>query len=123
MKKLSAIFLLLVLPLVAQDGFPARPSAPWNLYAFSYADGILLTWAWQGVDGTATFNVYRSDSVNIPGTMQPYKTGIKLAEGFTDNFCTPGHRYWYVMTTVSHGFESNASNTADAAVPVGKAKP
>jgi uncharacterized repeat protein (TIGR01451 family) len=55
----------------------------------------------------ATFNVYRSETPSGEGTT-PYATGV-AANQYTDLTAVPGHVYYYQVTAVAGGLESQHS--------------
>ncbi|MCC6808427.1 MAG: DUF1565 domain-containing protein [Deltaproteobacteria bacterium] len=89
---------------------PLPPLAPTNLQA-TPSDGSVLV-SWIGVDGAASYNLYWSTS------SAPSKTsGTKLATvttPHTHSGLTNGTTYYYVVTAVGPGGESNESASASA---------
>jgi hypothetical protein len=95
------------------------PSAPTNLAATAGNQQVSLTWTSSA--SATSYNIYRSLTSGGEGST-PYKTGV-TTNSFTDTGLTNGTTYYYQVTAVNSGGESQKSSevsakpTAPASVP------
>lgn len=83
--------------------------------------GISLTWQ-ESTQGT-TFNIYRGTAPGGENYATPYASvGVGIL-GYTDRVGTPGTTYYYTVTALASGLESDPSNEASAVFPTVPAAP
>ncbi|MFZ4454669.1 MAG: T9SS type A sorting domain-containing protein [Bacteroidales bacterium] len=85
------------------------PSVPVGLTATGNSNQIKLTWA--AAAGALGYNLYRSTSSGSGYTL--VAAGLNSAT-FNDTGITSGVRYYYIVTQINSGNESNASTEANA---------
>ena len=89
-------------------GYMIGINQPTNLYAA--AGNMKVSLSWDAVEGATSYNVKRSLT---PGG--PYETiTTTSAITFTDTIVTNGTTYYYVVTSIVNGVESDPSNEASA---------
>ncbi|HEX8530838.1 MAG TPA: PA14 domain-containing protein, partial [Cytophagales bacterium] len=86
---------------------PAGPAAPTGLAATAGNASVSLTW--NAVAGATSYNVKR----HTGGNFNTVATGV-TTNAYQDNNLTNGTTYFYVVTAVNAGGESNISNTVQA---------
>jgi hypothetical protein len=86
---------------------PTGPAAPTGLAATAGNASVSLTW--NAVAGATTYNVKR----HTGGNFNTVATGV-TTNSYQDNNLVNGTTYFYVVTAVNAGGESNISNTVQA---------
>lgn len=83
------------------------PSAPSALTGTSGDSQVALSW--DGVSGAETYNVYRSTRSGIDTSGDPLESGIS-STSYTDTDAQNKTEYYYRVTAVRSGAESDPSN-------------
>jgi fibronectin type 3 domain-containing protein len=100
-----------VLGLTGCDGSGSSvdpPSPPTNVDATAQDAAVTLTW--EGGSAASGYNVYRATSAGSGGDGTPVNGGSPLGQtGFTDDSVKNGTRYYYRVTAVGEGGESEPS--------------
>ena len=100
---------LLVLPGCYGGGTsPEPPSSPANVQAATENGSVTLTW--DGGTDVSGYNVYRGTSSFSGANRTPVNGDAPLEQSmFTDNAVETGTRYYYRVTAVGEGGESEPS--------------
>jgi hypothetical protein len=109
----------------ARDSFP--PAAPQGLVVVpvpaqsGQAGYIELSWAISPETDLASYNVYRSEEVGVPGTH--INPALLPAPAFRDMNAVPGRRYFYTVTAVDRSGNESAPSTAVSANAPAESQP
>jgi fibronectin type 3 domain-containing protein len=90
------------------------PAAPIGVVAQGVFGHVVLSWT--ASLGAASYDVYRATSSGAEGGT-PYKTGL-TSTSFTDTGLSDGVTYFYQVTALDAGGESNKSSEVSGAAPV-----
>lgn len=94
-------------------GSSTPPSPPADVTAASQAGAVALSW--NGAADATGYNVYRSTSPAPDATGEPVNGGTSVeGTAYTDDTAENGTRYYYRVTAVGDGGESEASSEVSA---------
>jgi fibronectin type 3 domain-containing protein len=90
-------------------------AAPTGLQAAAYDGTVDLSWSPSPSQGVVGYNIYRSNSNNVPTDGTPVNASPVADTTYRDEGLTNGTTYYYVVTAVdAEDDESSPSNTASA---------